>query len=70
MYQSPDLVKVDLDIKDNFAAYGENCHWYQVYDNVDICQGNSQNLIVDASTGYSIYGSFSRDNCYNGNILT
>lgn len=21
MYQSPDLVKVDLDIKDNFAAY-------------------------------------------------
>lgn len=21
MYQSPDLVKVDLDVKDNFAAY-------------------------------------------------
>ncbi|MBR1531630.1 MAG: hypothetical protein IJ872_02845 [Eubacterium sp.] len=23
MYQSPDLVKVDLEIKDNFAAYGQ-----------------------------------------------
>lgn len=31
MYQKPDFIKVDLDIKDNFAAYGDDCD--EIIDN-------------------------------------
>ena len=69
MYQKPDFVKVDLDIKENFAAYSSKCYrnsWsvYTVNEQV-VPSGNceTQNIVSYAS-GESDYQCFVGDMSY------
>ena len=58
MYQKPDLVKVDLEIKDNFAAY-KNCDYTIGYLFSSTCDGDPGQY-VDAPQGVG----FDASNCW------
>ncbi len=59
MYQSPDLVKVDLEIKDNYAAYGETCDYTIGYMFSSSCDGDPH-YYFNAPAGVG----FDADNCW------
>lgn len=67
MYQSPDLVKVDLDVKDNFAAYS-SCYrnsWTAYTNNEQVTSGLCEiDRIVTYASGETDYQCFVNDMAY------
>ena len=69
MYQKPDFVKVDLDIKENFAAYSTTCYrnsWTAYTNNETVVPSGlcEVDRVVSYASGETDYQCFVNDMQY------